>query len=63
MNGTNFLEHYRDTKSLANIPIIAVSSNDLRIKEVLNLGANAFLLKPVTEEKLLSAIQESLIDS
>jgi len=63
MDGANFLEQYRNTKGLANIPIIAVSSNDLRVKEVLDLGANAFLLKPVTEEKLLSAIQKSLIDS
>jgi len=63
MDGANFLEEYRGTKSLANIPIIAVSSNDLRVKEVLDLGANAFLLKPITEEKLLSAIQKSLIDS
>ena len=63
MDGANFLEEYRSTESLANIPIIAVSSNDLRVKEVLDLGANAFLVKPVTEEKLLSAIQESLINS
>jgi len=63
MDGANFLEQYRNTKELENIPIIAVSSNDLRVKEVLDLGANAFLLKPVTEEKLLSAIQKSLMDS
>jgi len=63
MDGANFLEQYRNTKGLADIPIIAVSSNDLRVKEVLDRGANAFLVKPVTEEKLLSAIQKSLIDS
>ena len=60
MDGANFLKHYKQQKGLPNIPIIAVSSNDLRIKEVLDLGANAFLLKPVTEDKLLTAIQESL---
>ena len=60
MDGAHFLEHYRETKSLPNIPIIAVSSNDLRIKEMLNLGADAFILKPITEEKLLMAIHTSL---
>jgi len=60
MDGANFLKHYKQQKGLPNIPIIAVSSNDLRSKEVINLGANAFLLKPITEEKLLRAIQRSL---
>ena len=60
MDGTVFLKHYTEKNILPNIPIIAVSSNDLRKREVLNLGANAFLVKPVTEEKLLTAIQESL---
>jgi CheY-like chemotaxis protein len=60
MDGASFLEHYKKENILENVPIIAVSSNDLRIKEVLDLGANAFLLKPVTEEKLLGAIQDSL---
>ena len=60
MDGANFLKHYKEEKTLPNVPIIAVSSNDLRIKEVLSLGANAFLVKPVTEEKLLTAIQKSL---
>jgi len=57
MDGANFLKHYKEKNILPNIPVIAVSSNDLRIKEILNLGANAFLLKPVTEEKLMHAIQ------
>jgi len=57
MDGANFLKYYKEKNILPNIPVIAVSSNDLRIKEVLNLGANAFLLKPVTEEKLMNAIQ------
>jgi len=59
MDGAEFLKHYiKDTK-LPKIPIIAVSSNDLRIKEILSLGANSFLMKPVTEEKLLMAIREA----
>jgi len=59
MDGSNFLINYKKNRSLPDIPIIAVSSNDLRIKEILELGAHSFLVKPVTEEKLLSAIMKS----
>jgi len=59
MDGAEFLKQYGEDVSLTKVPIIAVSSNDLRIKEILNIGANAFLMKPVTEEKLLKAIRES----
>jgi len=57
MDGSEFLKHYMKDKALPKIPIIAVSSNDLRIKEILDLGADSFLVKPVTEEKLLKAIR------
>ena len=59
MNGSKFLVHYTADKSLPDIPIIAVSSNDLRIKEILTLGAYAFIVKPVTEKKLLTAIMKA----
>lgn len=61
MDGAEFLKHYIKDRSLPKIPILAISSNDLRIKEILNLGANAFLMKPVTEEKLLGAIRDSQV--
>ncbi len=56
MDGSKFLINYTANNSLPDIPIIAVSSNDLIIKEILNLGAYAFIVKPITEEKLLTAI-------
>jgi putative two-component system response regulator len=59
MDGAEFLRRYIKDKSLPKIPILAISSNDLRIKEVLNLGADAFLMKPITEEKLMDAIRSS----
>ena len=59
MNGSKFLINYTADKSLADIPIIAVSSNDLKIKEILALGAYSFIVKPVTEKKLLTAIMKS----
>lgn len=58
MDGSEFLKHYLNDKSLTPVPIIAISSNDLRIKEILNLGATSFIVKPITEEKLLTAIRE-----
>lgn len=59
MDGAEFLRHYIKDKTLPKIPILAISSNDLRAKEILNMGADAFLTKPITEEKLLSAIRQS----
>ena len=59
MDGAEFLKKYFEMKREKDIPIIAVSSNDMRIKEILALGAGAFILKPVTEDKLLEAIQNS----
>ena len=61
MDGAEFLKQYMKDKTLPKIPIVAISSNDIRIKEMLNVGANAFVMKPVTEEKLLTAIRNSQI--
>jgi len=61
MDGAEFLKHYIKDKSLPKIPILAISSNDLRIKEILNLGADAFLMKPITEDKLMEAIRNSQV--
>jgi CheY-like chemotaxis protein len=59
MDGAEFLKHYIKDPSLKKVPVIAVSSNDLRVKEVLKLGASSFLVKPVTKEKLLGAIRKA----
>lgn len=58
MDGSEFLKHYLTDEKLTQVPVIAISSNDLRVKEILNLGATSFIVKPVTEEKLLTAIRE-----
>jgi putative two-component system response regulator len=59
MDGVEFLKHYIKDKTLPKIPILAISSNDMRSKEIINVGADAFLRKPITEEKLLNAIRQS----
>jgi len=59
MDGVEFIRQYKESYPLSETPIIAISSNDLRAKEILTSGANSFLVKPITEEKLIKAIRES----
>lgn len=61
MDGSDFLRLYQKSNHSKQIPIIAISSNDLRKKEILSFGANAFLQKPITESKLIEAIREAQI--
>ena len=61
MDGVEFVREYIKDKSLPKVPILSISSNDMRIKEIINAGADAFLIKPITEEKLLDAILKSQI--
>ncbi|HIM93961.1 MAG TPA: response regulator [Campylobacterales bacterium] len=59
VNGIEFLERYLKEPLLSHVPIIAISSNDLSKKEAFNAGAHDFLVKPITEERLLSSILAS----
>ncbi|MCK5853660.1 MAG: response regulator [Sulfurovaceae bacterium] len=59
VNGIEFLERYLNNPLLSHVPIVAISSNDLCKKEAFDAGANDFLVKPITEEKLLSSIISS----
>ncbi len=59
MDGSDFLRLYKRDEKSSQVPIIAISSNDLRKKEILSFGANAFLQKPITEKKLIAAIREA----
>jgi len=59
MDGSDFLRLYKRDKSTSNVPVIAISSNDLRKKEILSFGADSFLQKPITEKKLIAAIREA----
>lgn len=56
MDGSAFIKKYRYENPNSHVPILAISSNDLRAKEVLYMGANKFLTKPITGDKLLDAI-------
>jgi len=59
VNGIEFLKRYLNDPHLKHIPVIAISSNDLSKKDALKAGAYDFIVKPITEEKLLSSILAS----
>ncbi len=59
VNAIPFLERYNTDKTLQKVPTIAISSNDLHKKSAKQAGADAFLVKPITEEKLIEAIRYS----
>jgi putative two-component system response regulator len=59
MDGSDFLRLYKRDEQASKVPIIAISSNDLRKKEIISFGADAFLQKPITEKKLIAAIREA----
>ncbi len=61
MDGSDFLRLYKRDEPASTVPIIAISSNDLRKKEIISFGANSFLQKPITEKKLIAAIREAQI--
>ena len=56
VDGLEFLRLFNQDKKLQKIPLIAISSNDLHKQDAYNVGADMFLVKPITEEKLFDAI-------
>ena len=59
VNGIEFLERYQNNPIFLPVPVITISSNDLSKRDAFNAGAYDFLVKPITEEKLLSSIISS----
>ena len=59
VNGIEFLNRYLNNPRLKHVPVIAISSNDLSKKDAFRAGAYDFIVKPITEEKLLSSILAS----
>lgn len=59
MEGLDILHRLKDNHFTANIPIIACSIVD-REKEALEIGAKAFIKKPVTRRDLLTLLDEIL---
>ena len=59
MDGSDFVRIYKRDNPTSTVPIIAISSNDLRKKEIISFGANSFLQKPITETNLMTAIRDA----
>jgi len=62
INGIEFLDIY-NSLDIKRVPIVAFSSNDLRKRESKEKGANAFIMKPITKDKLLGAISKLYFNS
>lgn len=58
MNGLETLSEIRQIESIANIPIMVISSDETEKKLSLKLGANAFIPKPFN----LKALEEQIYD-
>ena len=58
MNGLETLSEIRQIESIANIPIMVISSDETEKKLSLKLGANAFIPKPFN----LKALEQQIYD-
>ena len=61
-NGLEFCRKVKESKDFYSIPFIAMSVNDNKnyIRSSMNLGADAFIIKPFVMEELLSIIDRIL---
>jgi DNA-binding response OmpR family regulator len=62
VSGIDMLEFMRQEKNFTEIPIVMLSSEttDVQVDEAMDLGADAFVFKPVTLDELESAIQQAI---
>jgi two-component system chemotaxis response regulator CheY len=61
-SGEDLVRHLARHERLRSIPVIVVStdSTDSRVKQMMGLGAKAYLPKPFTAEQLKSTIEQVL---
>lgn len=59
MDGGTLIQKLRSTKDVASVPILVISSmgGDAVDKELLEIGAQAVIRKPVSPEKIMSALE------
>ena len=58
LNGIEFLKEIRQTHSKLPIIMVTIESDSKTVMEAIALGASHYLLKPVTEEKLVTKMQK-----
>lgn len=61
VSGKDFLEFLRLRDEYKHLPVVMLSSEftDVQISEVLDLGADAYVSKPVSTEELEDAIEQA----
>jgi DNA-binding response OmpR family regulator len=61
-NGLIVLQRFKANTALSGIPVIIVTAEDPLVAEArtIEAGADAFLQKPVDQEKLLAAVQQAV---
>ena len=57
LDGKGFLRHFRSQKANSNIPVIILTTDDSKVSEILNYGADDVLIKPIKEDDLLKKIK------
>jgi len=62
LDGKEFLKIFRSDEENNSIPVIVLSTDDTQRTAVFNVGADAFLLKPIKEGELIPAIKEWITD-
>ncbi len=62
VSGIDMLEFMRQEKNFTDVPIVMLSSEttDVQVDEAMDLGADAFVFKPVTLDELENAIQQAI---
>ena len=58
MNGIDFLKEIKTRPEYMNLPIIILTTDDAKKAEVLGLGANDVIIKPVSPVALLDTIEK-----
>jgi DNA-binding response OmpR family regulator len=61
-NGLIVLQRFKANTSLSSIPVIIVTAEDPLVAEAtaMTAGADAFLQKPVDQDKLIAAVQQAM---
>ncbi len=62
VSGIDMLEFMRKQRDFTHVPIVMLSSEttDVQVDEAMELGADAFVFKPVTLEELENVIQKAI---
>jgi putative two-component system response regulator len=58
LDGKEFLKIFRSDGTNSNIPVIVLTTDDSQKGAIFDLGADDFLLKPISEDALLKKIRE-----